>query len=60
MPIEIVHAADPALDSWKGMAGFSTTKEFARVGVLKEEYEEHGGERVKRWWGGNWNGGFIV
>lgn len=29
------------------------------VGVSKSEYEEWGGERVKRWWGGNWNGGIV-
>jgi len=28
------------------------------VGVSKAEYDEYGGERVRRWWGGNWNGEF--
>jgi actin-related protein 5 len=28
------------------------------VGATKAEYEEYGGERVRRWWGGNWNGEF--
>ncbi|PCH33044.1 chromatin remodeling complex subunit [Wolfiporia cocos MD-104 SS10] len=55
MPLEIVRAADPFLDTWKGMAAFAKTDEFKRVGVTREEYEEYGGERIKRWWGGNWN-----
>jgi actin-related protein 5 len=60
MPIKVVCAADAALDAWKGMAEFSTTQEFTTVGVSREEYEENGGERVKRWWGGNWNGGVLL
>ena len=55
MPLEITKAADPVFDAWKGMADFSQTDEFRTVGVTKAEYEEWGGERVKRWWGGNWN-----
>ena len=55
MPLEIVRAADPVLDAWRGMADFAKTDEFGRVGVTRAEYEEWGGERVKRWWGGNWN-----
>ncbi|PSS06632.1 hypothetical protein PHLCEN_2v3588 [Hermanssonia centrifuga] len=55
MPLEVVQAADPCNDSWRGMADFAQTAEFPRVGVTKEEYEEWGGERIKRWWGGNWN-----
>jgi actin-related protein 5 len=55
MPIEIFRAVDPSLDSWKGMAAFAKTDEFPRVCVTREEYEECGGERIKRWWGGNWN-----
>jgi len=23
--------------------------------VTKAEYEEWGGERIKKWWGSNWN-----
>jgi actin-related protein 5 len=42
-------------DAWKGMAKFSLTDGFKRTGVLKAEYEEWGGERIKKWWGGNWN-----
>ncbi|KAG5646922.1 hypothetical protein DXG03_001998 [Asterophora parasitica] len=60
MPIEIVRAAEPDMDAWRGMARFAGTEGFARVGVTRAEYEEHGGERVRRWWGGNWNGGFIA
>jgi len=59
MGIEVVRAADATLDAWRGMATFSMTEEFANVGVSRGEYEEHGGERVKKWWGGNWNGGFV-
>ncbi|EIN13328.1 actin-like ATPase domain-containing protein [Punctularia strigosozonata HHB-11173 SS5] len=54
MPLEIVRAADPALDAWKGMAAYAKTDEFKTVGVTRAEYEEWGGERVKRWWGGNY------
>jgi actin-related protein 5 len=59
MPITIVQAQDAILDSWKGMAEFSKTDDFAKTGITRQEYDEHGGERVKQWWGGNWNGGFI-
>ncbi|KAH0838738.1 hypothetical protein J3R83DRAFT_7092 [Lanmaoa asiatica] len=52
---EVVRAADPLLDGWRGMATFANTEEFKRVGVTREEYDEWGGERIKRWWGGNWN-----
>ncbi|KAJ2926874.1 hypothetical protein H1R20_g10203, partial [Candolleomyces eurysporus] len=56
MPINIVRAVDPALDAWKGMAAYAKTGEFDVNGVSKAEYEEWGGERVKRWWGGNRTG----
>ncbi|KAG8220259.1 hypothetical protein J3R82DRAFT_1308 [Butyriboletus roseoflavus] len=52
---EVVRAADPSLDAWRGMAAFANTEEFNWVGVTREEYDEWGGERIKRWWGGNWN-----
>ena len=55
VPLNIVKAFDPSMDSWRGMADFSQTDEFARVGVTKAEYDEWGGERIKKWWGGNWN-----
>ena len=59
MPLRIVRAADPSLDAWRGMAAFAQTEEFSRVGVTKAEYEEYGGERVRRWWGGNWNASVV-
>jgi actin-related protein 5 len=59
MPLHIVRAADPSLDAWRGMAAFAQTEEFSRVGVTKAEYEEWGGERVRRWWGGNWNASVV-
>ncbi|KAL6305640.1 actin-like protein Arp5p [Sparassis latifolia] len=59
MPLEIVRAADPLLDAWRGMADFAKTEEFKRVGVTKAEYDEWGGERIKRWWGGNWNSSVL-
>jgi actin-related protein 5 len=37
------------------MASFANTDEFHQVGVTAEEYQEWGGERIKRWWGGNCN-----
>lgn len=52
---DIVRAADPSLDAWKGMASFANTDEFHQVGVTAEEYQEWGPERIKRWWGGNCN-----
>ena len=52
---DIVRAADPSLDAWRGMASFANTDEFHRVGVTAEEYQEWGGERIKKWCGGNWN-----
>ncbi|EGN94061.1 hypothetical protein SERLA73DRAFT_171573 [Serpula lacrymans var. lacrymans S7.3] len=55
MPLEIIRAVDPEIDAWKGMAAFANTEEFERVGVTKAEYEEWGGETIRRWWGGNWN-----
>jgi actin-related protein 5 len=41
------------------MAAFAQTEEFSRVGVTKAEYEEYGGERVRRWRGGNWNASVV-
>ena len=60
MPLEIRRADNPAIDSWRGMMLFSTTDLFKRVGVSKAEYEEQGGERIKRWWGGNWNASYVA
>ena len=55
MELNISSAGDPIVDAWRGMADFAKTDEFKRGGVMKAEYEEWGGERIKRWWGGNWN-----
>ncbi|KAF8439468.1 chromatin remodeling complex subunit [Boletus edulis BED1] len=56
MPIsKPVRAAEPLVDAWQGMAAFANTDAFKQVGVTRAEYDEWGGERVKRWWGGNWN-----
>ncbi|KAF6751257.1 chromatin remodeling complex subunit [Ephemerocybe angulata] len=56
MPMGIVQAADAGLDAWRGMAAYARTPEFGVHGVSRAEYEEWGGERVKRWWGGNRTG----
>lgn len=55
MRLEIRQAADPSLDAWKGMAAFANQGQLAQVSITRQEYEEWGGERIKRWWGGNWN-----
>ena len=55
MPLNIRCAEDPLLHAWQGMAKFARTDELSRVSVTKAEYEEWGGERIRRWWGGNWN-----
>jgi len=41
------------------MADFAKTDELKHVSVTKAEYEEWGGERIKRWWGGNWNSSVV-
>ncbi|KAG6331984.1 hypothetical protein ID866_7104 [Astraeus odoratus] len=41
--------------AWQGMAAFAAGHEFQQVVVTRDEYEEWGGDRIKRWWGGNWN-----
>jgi len=55
MTLEVKSASDPSLDAWRGMADFAKTDELSKVSVTREEYEEWGGERIKKWWGGNWN-----
>jgi actin-related protein 5 len=60
MDIEITHASDPSLDAWKGMADFTKLGGLGRVSVTREEYEEWGGERIKRWWAGNRNGSVAL
>ncbi|KAH8831141.1 chromatin remodeling complex subunit [Flagelloscypha sp. PMI_526] len=63
MDIQIDRAEDASLDAWKGMARFAledgTEFSLGQTGVSRAEYEEFGGERIRRWWGGNWNGGFV-
>jgi len=54
-PISVSIASDARIDAWKGMAAFSRTPELEKVSVTRAEYQEWGGERIKRWWGGNWN-----
>ncbi|KZW02366.1 actin-like ATPase domain-containing protein [Exidia glandulosa HHB12029] len=56
MELGVVKAFDPVLDAWRGMASFARSEEFKSACITKEEYEEYGGERIKKWWGGNWNG----
>lgn len=52
--IKVRVAEDPSLDAWHGMARFSETAEFHRVAVTRPLYDEHGPERINRWWGSNW------
>ncbi|KAK2462122.1 hypothetical protein APHAL10511_006585 [Amanita phalloides] len=59
IPLQVYRANDPTRDPWHGMARFSMTDEFSSVVVTRDEYAEHGGERVRKWWAGNWNGGII-
>ncbi|KAJ7148981.1 hypothetical protein C8R43DRAFT_952225 [Mycena crocata] len=51
MAINICPAADVAADPWRGMARFAQTEEFESVGITRADYDEHGGERVHKWWG---------
>jgi actin-related protein 5 len=60
MPLNIQMARDPSLGAWKGMAAFAQTQEFLEIGVTRAEYDEWGGERIKRWWGGNWNSSVVL
>lgn len=59
MGLQVHRATDPMLDPWHGMARFSMTDDFRSIVVTRDEYAEHGGERIRRWWAGNWNGGTI-
>ena len=54
-PVNIRSAEDPTLDAWRGMARFARSPEFSNVVVTRDEYYEWGGERIRRWWGSNWN-----
>lgn len=60
MLLQINRASDPFNDAWRGMADFAKTEEFSKVSITKAEYEEWGGERIKRWWGGNWNSSVLI
>jgi actin-related protein 5 len=53
--LRITSAANPVLDAWKGMSHFASSGRLPQVSITRAEYDEWGGERVKRWWGGNWN-----
>ena len=56
MELRIVKAKDPCIDAWRGMALFAQNEaELQQALVTREEYLEWGGERIKKWWGGNWN-----
>jgi len=59
MPLQIHRAANPTLDPWHGMARLSATDNFSSIVVTREQYAEFGPERIRRWWGSNWNGGVI-
>ena len=48
-------AQDPLRDAWRGMAAFANKGEFRKVAITRTDYEELGGEWIKKWWGGNWN-----
>lgn len=53
IPISVRKAENPSMDAWYGMNRLSEAGEHH--GYTKQDYEEHGGERIRRWWGGNWN-----
>ncbi|KAF8525246.1 chromatin remodeling complex subunit [Hysterangium stoloniferum] len=55
--VRITQASDVGLDAWRGMRAFANAdkESLIKFSVSKREYEEWGGERIKRWWGGNWN-----
>lgn len=57
-PVNIMQATDVGLDAWRGMRAFARAEGgdgVSRCGITKAEYEEWGGERTRKWWGGNWN-----
>ena len=59
MPLFVRRAENPVLDAWRGMAHCSLRSDVWRYAVTNEEYQEWGGERIRRWWGGNWNASFV-
>lgn len=56
--VKVSIAKDPSLDAWHGMAQFANTPAFPSVCLTYDEYQEWGHDRIKRWWGGNWNMAF--
>lgn len=59
MTLNISQAQDPALDAWRGMAKCALDSDLWRYAITNAEYHEWGGERIRRWWGGNWNSSFV-
>ena len=40
-------ASNPVLDAWCGARKWAMQPDFEEFAISKEEYEEHGGERLK-------------
>lgn len=56
--IRVQLAGDPLLDAWHGMAALAKESDLDSPGlglITKADYEEYGGERIRKWWGGNAN-----
>ncbi|EKM83345.1 hypothetical protein AGABI1DRAFT_116869 [Agaricus bisporus var. burnettii JB137-S8] len=53
MPITLHKAENATMDAWNGMNQLSLSGE--KHGYTRQDYDEHGPERIRRWWGGNWN-----
>ena len=52
--LSVFRANDPQLDAWRGMAAFAQTPGFSEACITRADYDEHGGEWIRRWFGGNW------
>ncbi|KAH8120692.1 chromatin remodeling complex subunit [Phellopilus nigrolimitatus] len=59
MELRVCRAEDGSLDPWRGMAHNALNSDLWKYAVTNEEYNEWGGERIRRWWGGNWNSSFV-
>lgn len=59
MELHVCRAEDGSLDPWRGMAHNALNNDLWKYAVTNEEYNEWGGERIRRWWGGNWNSSFV-
>ena len=59
MPLNIVRADNPALDAWRGMAECSLDDRVWKYALTYEDYREMGPDRIRRWWGGNWNNSTV-